>query len=84
MSIIPEIRIHGHSGDLEDFGVDNPVFWHIKPAYGCWSCRTMFLSKDIVMEEDGRCELRRLGSDYLAIRERQSITTDRGRSLLAV
>lgn len=39
---------------------------------------------DVSIDEDGGYELRRLGSEYLAIRVRQRITKDGGRSVLAV
>ncbi|GCB21730.1 hypothetical protein AAWM_04615 [Aspergillus awamori] len=38
---------------------------------------------DVEIDEDGRHELRRLGSDYLAIKIRQRLTTDGGRSVIA-
>ncbi|RAH58875.1 hypothetical protein BO85DRAFT_458087 [Aspergillus piperis CBS 112811] len=39
---------------------------------------------DDAIDEEGGYELRRLGSEYLAIRVRQRITKDGGKSLLAV
>ncbi|GLB07601.1 hypothetical protein AtubIFM57258_002949 [Aspergillus tubingensis] len=39
---------------------------------------------DVSIDDDGGYELRRLGSEYLAIRVRQRITKDGGRSVLAV
>lgn len=39
---------------------------------------------DVAVDEEGGYELRWLGSEYLAIRVRQRITKDGGKSLLAV
>ncbi|GLA19643.1 hypothetical protein AnigIFM62618_007760 [Aspergillus niger] len=38
---------------------------------------------DVEIDEDGGHQLRRLGSDYLAIKIRQRLTTDGGRSVIA-
>lgn len=38
---------------------------------------------DVEIDEDGGHELHRLGSDYLAIKIRQRLTTDGGRSVIA-